>query len=121
MTAFVLAPIRHFWNLRGEVAGAMYRAARFIPGPPSIDNLLAVRGATPPERGSVADELSRVGLKLIAFWDNEALARWCLKCVGMDGGQAGRDLVELSDSIADRVSFNEPRRSVICSALKLPV
>ena len=88
--AFVGTPIRKFWDLRGEVAHAMNQYARNISEPPGNDFLLIVRTVTIVQsRADSAMEFRRLGLQLISFWQNQALARFFLRLIGMNGDAAG--------------------------------
>lgn len=75
--AFAGTPIRKFWDLRGEVAQAMNQYARNISEPHGNESLLfAQTVAIVQSRANSAKEFRQLGLQLISFWQNEALARF---------------------------------------------
>jgi hypothetical protein len=117
--AFVGIPIRRFWDLRGEVAHAMNQYARNISEASSNDFLLFVQPLDVKQsRSDAAKEFRRLGLQIISLWQNEALARFALRRMGMDGQAAGRMLIELAEAntATDRLG---PRRSELASTLRL--
>lgn len=115
--AFVGAPIRKFWDLRGEVLHAMNQYARNISEAP--DNTWLLFGQTSgTHREEAAAEFRRLALELTKFWKNETLARLFLRAFGMSGEAAAKMLFELSEA---NVATNRlgPRRSELAATLRL--
>ena len=71
--AFAAQPIRKFWDLRGEVAEASNKYARFISERPSLQEKLLLSASI--DRESAKSEFKRLGQALITFHENELLAR----------------------------------------------
>lgn len=117
--AFVGTPVRKFWDLRGEIAHAMNQYARNISEPPSDHMLLMVQPLEIKQsRAEAATEFRRLGLAILAFWQNEALARFFLRKIGMHGDAAGRMLIELAEANTGTTRLG-PRRSDLAATLRL--
>lgn len=118
LTNFVGRPIREFWNLRGEVANALNKYSRYISGPPSEPRLMFPVDRTEDSRDAAIKEFVRLAHQLIAFWDNEALARQVLKSIGIRGDACGRMLLEAAEALNSRNSLG-PRRYDLVATLRL--
>lgn len=121
MFAFVGTPIRKFWDMRGEVAHALNEHARNVSGPPTETVLMfpVLTLDAQQSRAAAAKEFRRLGLQLLPFWQNEALARLILhRVMRVRGDIAGRMLLELSDASADGNRLG-PGRWQITETLRL--
>lgn len=117
--AFVGTPIRRFWDLRGEVAHAMNQYARNISEPPGNEFLVFVQPLDVVQtRAAAAKEFQRLGLQLLSFWQNEALARFFLQRIRMNGELAGKMLLELAEANTGTQRLG-PRRSELAATLRL--
>ena len=115
---FIGSPIREFWNLRGEVAHALNKYSRYVSGPPSEPLLMFPADRTEDSRDAAIKEFGRLANRLIAFWDNETLARWALKSAGIRGDACGRMLLEAANALSSRNSLG-PRRHDLVATLRL--
>jgi hypothetical protein len=118
MINFVGRPIREFWNLRGEVAHALNKYSRYISGPPSEPRLLFPVDRSEDSRQVAIKEFVDLAHRLIAFWDNEALARRALMGIGIRGDACGRMLLDTAEALNARNSLG-PRRSDLVATLRL--
>jgi hypothetical protein len=115
--SFIGTPIRRFWDLRGEVSHALHEYSRYIPGSPLYSENIAADSGTP--RFNAGTTLHQLGLKLIAFWENEYLARVLLRACRIDAAKAGAALVELGTAISKHRVITSPRHEDIVASLHL--
>jgi hypothetical protein len=115
--AFGGQPIRRFWDTRGDVAHACNLYARFIFEPPSFEEKLWLTDNK--DRDAAKIEFGKLGLQLITFHENEALASFVLERFSISPKACGRLLLQLSENLNSGTSMG-PRRSDILRFLRLP-
>ena len=118
--SFVGTPIRKFWDLRGEIVLALNKYARAVCGPPSETILMSAVVSPQLTRAPAAQEFQRLGLALLAFWQNEALARIFLRLVGFNGEVGARMLLTMAEAAMSTATLG-PRREEITRPLRLKI